>query len=60
MSSTNQYFIYDEYPARQEYGDLVILKTPASYAKHEILIELKYVKKGTKKEATLAKVDRGC
>ena len=44
MSSTDQYFIYDEYPARQGFGDLVALRTPASYAKYELLLELKYIK----------------
>ena len=55
MSSTNQYFIYDEYPARQGFGDLVILRTPASYAKYELLLELKYIKQS---EATDARINK--
>ena len=55
MSSTNQYFIYDEYPARQGFGDLVILKTPASYAQYELLLELKYIKQS---EVTDAKINK--
>ena len=43
---TTQYVVYDEFPAKQGYTDLVILKAPVSYAEYEILIELKYVKKG--------------
>jgi len=54
LSTTNQYFIYDEYPARQGYGDLVVLKTPASYAQYELLLELKYVKQS---ETTEAKIE---
>jgi len=55
MSSTDQYFIYDEYPARQGYGDLVALRTPASYAKYELLLELKYIKT---RETNVAKIEK--
>ena len=50
LSATEQYFVYDEFPARQGYTDLIILKTPNSYAKHEYLIELKYIKKSEMKK----------
>ena len=55
MSTTNQYFIYDEYPVRQGYGDLVALKTPASYATYELLLELKYLKQS---ETTEVKIEK--
>ena len=57
MSSTNQYFIYDEFPALRGYSDVVALKTPASYAQYEFLIELKHVKKGEKDETTEGRVE---
>ena len=57
MSSTDQYFIYDEFPAKQGYGDVIALKAPSSYAQYEYLIELKYVKQGKKNETTNMRVD---
>ncbi|MCL1990125.1 MAG: ATP-binding protein [Defluviitaleaceae bacterium] len=58
LTSTDQYVIYDEFPALRGYSDVVALKTPGSYAKYEYLIELKYVKKGSKSEAIQARVDQ--
>jgi len=57
MSSTDQYFIYDEFPAKQGYSDVIALKTPSSYAQYEYLIELKYAKQGKKDETTKTRVD---
>ena len=45
MTYSNQFNVYDEFMARQGFGDLVILKAPNSTARYEILIELKYLKK---------------
>ena len=60
MSTTQQYFIYDEYPCRQGYGDLVVLKTPASYATYELLLELKYLKqRDTTEESIQKKFEEG-
>ena len=39
----------------QGYGDLVILRTPASYAKYELLLELKYLKKD---DTTAARINQ--
>jgi hypothetical protein len=58
MSSTDQYFIYDEFPALRGYSDVVALKTPASYAEYEFLIELKHVKKGEKNATTASRVQQ--
>jgi len=55
LSTTNQYVLYDEYPASQGFGDIVALKTPASYATYELLLELKYVKQS---EATPKRIQK--
>ena len=44
LTATNQYIVYDEWPSRQGYTDLTVFKSPNSFAKHEYLIELKYIK----------------
>ena len=52
---TTQYLVFDEFPAKQGYTDLIILRAPISYAEYEFLIELKYIKKG---EATSEKIEQ--
>ena len=54
---TNQFFVFDEFPAKQGYTDLTILKAPRSYATYEFLIELKHIKKGKKGETTKTRVE---
>ena len=53
LDSSNQYSVFDELELGGGYADLVVLKTPASVAKYEFLIELKYLKKS---EATPEKI----
>jgi len=55
LTHSNQFNIYDEFIARQGFGDLVILKAPNSTARHEVLMELKYIKKGDTTEAKIEK-----
>ena len=42
---TDQFKVYDEFPAGNGYIDILLEKAPASYAKYEVLIELKYIKR---------------
>jgi len=53
LSSTEQFIVYDEFPSLQGYGDLLIMKAPNSYAKYELVIELKYIKKGDTTDAKI-------
>jgi len=45
LTYSNQFSVYDEFPALQGFNDLLIQKAPNSTAKYEVLIELKYIKK---------------
>ena len=56
LSSTEQFSVYDEFPSLQGYGDLIIFKAPNSYAKYELLIELKYIKKGDTTDTKIEEV----
>ena len=58
LSTTNQYFVYDEFPALRGYSDVVVLKTPASFAVYEYVIELKHVSKGEKEDTTARRVEK--
>ena len=53
LSSTNQFSVYDEFPALQGFNDLFIQKASNSTARYEVLIELKYIKKGDTTEAKI-------
>ena len=55
LSMNEQYFIYDEFQALQGFTDLILLKTPMSYAQYEYVIELKHLKKS---EATASKIEK--
>ena len=55
LTHSNQFSVYDEFPALQGFGDLVILKAPNSTARYEILIELKYLKKSDTTEEKIEK-----
>ena len=55
LSMNEQYFIYDEFPAKQGFTDLILLKTPMSYAQYEYAIELKHLKKS---ETTAARIEK--
>jgi len=52
---SNQFVIYDEFPALQGFNDLFIQKAPNSTARYEVLIELKYIKKGDTTDAKIEK-----
>ena len=53
LAYSNQFNVYDEFPALQGFNDLFIQKVPNSTARFEILIELKYIKKGDTTEAKI-------
>jgi hypothetical protein len=53
---TNQFYVYDEFPAGPGFTDLILMKTANSYSKYEYLIELKHVKKGRDDSKTEAEV----
>lgn len=55
LAYSNQFNVYDELPALQGFGDLLIFKSPASTARYEALIELKHIKKN---EATDVKIQQ--
>ena len=55
LATNNQVLTYDEFPAGQGFIDLLIVKTPASYATYEYAIELKYIKVG---ETTPEKIEK--
>jgi len=42
---TDQFKVYDEFPAGNGFIDVLLKRAPVSYAAHEILIELKYIKR---------------
>ena len=42
---SNQFSVYDEFPALQGHCDLFVQKAPNSTARYEVLIEFKYIKK---------------
>ena len=46
LSYSNQFSVYDEFPSLQGFNDLFIQKAPNSTSRYEILMELKYIKKG--------------
>ena len=46
LSYSNQFNVYDEFPALQGFNDIFIQKAPHSTSRYEVLIELKYIKKG--------------
>ena len=45
LTYSNQFNVYDEFPALQGFNDLFIQKAPNSTARYEVLMELKYIKK---------------
>ena len=51
---TDQFMVYDEFPAGNGFIDILLEKSPISFAKYQVLIELKYIKR---KETTPAKVE---
>jgi len=55
LAYSDQFTIYDELPSLQGFNDLLIQKAPNSTARYEILIELKYLKKGDTTEAKIEK-----
>ena len=54
LTYSDQFNVYDEFPALQGFNDLLIQKAPNSTARHEVLIELKYIKKG---DTTVEKIE---
>jgi len=57
LMPTNQFIVFDEFPAKQGFADLILLKAPNSFSEYEYLIELKYLKK---REATPSKIKDKC
>lgn len=55
LTYSDQFNAYDEFPARQGYSDLFIQKSSNSYARYEVLIELKYIKKTDTTPANIEK-----
>ena len=55
LAYSNQFNVYDEFPALQGFNDLFIQKAPNSTARYEVLMELKYIKKG---DTTDAKIEQ--
>ena len=55
LAYSNQFNVYDEFPALQGYNDLFIQKAPNSTSRYEVLIELKYIKKGDTTDAKIEK-----
>ena len=53
LAYSNQFIVYDELPALQGFSDILIFKAPASTARYEAMIELKYIKKGESSEAKI-------
>ena len=54
ISVTDQFMVYDEFPAGNGFIDILLEKSPISFAKYQVLIELKYIKR---KETTPAKIE---
>ena len=52
---TDQFKVYDEFPAGNGFIDILLEKAPVSFATYEALIELKYIKK---KEATPERIEK--
>jgi len=52
---TDQFKVYDEFPAGNGFIDILLEKSPVSFAKYEILVELKYIKR---KETTPEKIEK--
>jgi len=46
LAYSDQFNVYDEFPSLQGFNDLFIQKAPNSTARYELIIELKYIKKG--------------
>jgi len=55
LTYSDQFNVYDEFPAVQGFGDLFIQKAPNSTARYEVLIEVKYLKKSDTTEEKIAK-----
>ena len=55
LAYSNQFSVYDEFPALQGFNDLFIQKAPGSTARYEVLIELKYIKKSSTTEEKIEK-----
>jgi len=52
---TEDFIVYDEFPAGSGYSDIFIQKTLTTRAKYEVLIELKYLKRKQTTEETIQK-----
>ena len=52
---TDQYSVYDEFPAGNGFIDILLEKSPISFAKYQVLIELKYIKR---KETTPTMIEQ--
>jgi len=52
--ATDQFKVYDEFPAGNGFIDILLEKSPVSFSRYEIMIELKYIKR---KETTPEKIE---
>jgi len=53
LASTDQLLVYNEFPARNGFIDLLIKKSPGSNAKYGSIIEFKYIKKSDTTDAKI-------
>ena len=56
LALTNQFVIYNEYPAGQGFVDIYIQKSATSTVKYEAVIELKYVRENERRKINAKKV----
>ena len=56
LALTNQFVIYNEYPAGQGFVDIYIQKAATSTATYEAVVELKYVRENEKRKINVKKV----
>ena len=56
FSLSNQYYVYEEFPAMQGFADIFIQKSETSRATYEAVVELKYLNKEKAKTANFEKL----
>ena len=56
LELSKQYIVYGEFPAKQGFADVLVGRSSSSTAKHEAIIELKYMSKKKGKNASKKKL----
>ena len=56
LELSKQYIVYGEFPAKQGFADVLVGRSSSSTAKHEAIIELKYMSKEKGKNASKEKL----